>query len=107
MKEGRNEALLILEDLWNGRVTPFDRTYPKGGACAKLAHEGSEYLHEFIKELSPEGKKAFDKYYDTETQLMAISERDSFIKGVRIGAQFVLDVLGEYRSPMPQIDECV
>ena len=99
--------MLILEDLWDGKVAPAERGFPKGGACAKLAHEGSEYLHEFIKELSPEGKKAFDKYYDTVTQLMAISERDSFIKGVRIGAQFVLDVLGEYRSPMPQLDECV
>lgn len=99
--------MLILEDLWDGKVAPAERGIPKGGTYSKLAHEGGKYLDEVLKELSPAGKKAFDKYYDTETQLMAISERDCFIKGVRIGAQFALDVLGEYRSPMPQLDECV
>ena len=99
--------MLILEDLWDGKVAPSERGFPKGGEYSRLARQGGEYLDAFIKELSPEGKKAFDNYYDTETRLMAISERDCFIKGVRIGAQFILDVLGEYRSPMPQIGECV
>ena len=99
--------MLILEDLWDGKVAPSERECPKDKEYSRLAHEGSKYLDEVLKELSHAGKKAFDQYYDTETQLMAISERDCFIKGVRIGAQFVLDVLGEYRSPMPQIGECV
>ena len=97
--------MLLLEDLWEGKINPSERGYPKGGEVAKITHEVNEYLHTFLKELSPAGKTTFDNYYDKSIDLQSIAERDSFIRGVRIGARFVLDVLGEYRSPMPQTDE--
>lgn len=97
--------MLLLEDLWEGKINPSERGYPKGGEVAKITHEANGYLHEFLKELSSSGKDAFDHYYDKSIDLQSIAERDSFIRGVRIGARFVLDVLGEYRSPMPQTDE--
>ena len=97
--------MLILEDLWEGKVTPSERGYRKNEEVAKITHEANKYLDEFLKELSPEGEQAFDNYYNKSMDIQIIAERDSFIRGVRIGAQFILDVLSEYRSPMPQTNE--
>ena len=99
--------MYVLDDLWKGKISPHERGYQKNGEYARLTHEGNEFLHAFLKELSPEGREAFEKYFDRNYECQYISEKDCFVRGVRIGAQFVLDVLGEYRSPMPQIDECV
>lgn len=52
--------MLILEDLWDGKVAPSEREYPKDKEYSKLAREGGKYLDEVLKELSPAGKKAFD-----------------------------------------------
>ena len=55
------------------------------------------------RELSAEGQAAFDEYCKKEQQLTDISEQDAFIKGVRIGAQFVLDIYGEYDAQLLHI----
>lgn len=62
-------------------------------------------MERFRKELSPEGKKALDEFFNKEMQLADISEQDAFVRGVRIGARFILDVIGEYRSQLPQVNE--
>ena len=39
---------------------------------------------------------------DKHVVLSSISEEDTFIRGFRIGAQFILDVVGDYKSQLPQ-----
>lgn len=45
----------------------------------------------------------FDRFCQSEVQLSVIVEQDAFIRGVRIGAQFILDVIGTYDSQLPQM----
>ena len=54
--------MLLLEDLWEGKITPSERGYQKDGEVAKITHEANGYLNEVLKELSSSGKDAFDNY---------------------------------------------
>lgn len=93
--------MYLLDELWKGKITPDERAVREGSPYKKINRESIEYLNAFYEELSAEGKKAFDLFFQKELELADISERDTFIRGVRIGARFILDVLGEYNSQLP------
>lgn len=95
--------MMILEELWKGNIAPIERAVLKNSEYQKISHEAIEIMNEFNKELSAKGLAAFDEYCDKKMQLTSISEQDAFIKGVRLGAQLILDILGEYPSQLPQI----
>ena len=95
--------MLILEKLWNGEITPFEREILEKSEYQKISRRTTELQKAIYKELSAEGKTAFDEYCEKEQQLTDISEQDAFIKGVRIGAKLILDILGEYDSQLPQL----
>lgn len=99
--------MFMIDDLWNGRFTPSERTIRKGSHYQKVSVQGTEYLEVFHKELSPEGKKAFDDYYSSQMELWGLSEQDAFTQGIRFGVRLMLDVVGEYRSDLPMMGECV
>ena len=59
----------------------------------------------FWKDLTPEGKKAFNAYYEKQMEMANIAEEDSFVRGVRFGAGLILDVVSDYRSQLPLMTE--
>ena len=97
--------MFVLEDIWYGNVTPSDRRIREGSHYQKTSHQAAEYLQTFRNELSPEGKKVFDDYYRTQMELGEISEKDAYFRGIRLGVQIVLDVIGNYRSDLPLVAE--
>ena len=92
--------MYILEELWAGKFSPVDRAIQEGSPYQKISKESAVWMEAFRKELSPDGKTAFDRYYNSQMALWDISEKDAFIRGVRLGAGFILDVLGEYKSQL-------
>ena len=97
--------MYILKDLWCGRIHPSERRYLPDSEYGKINHEATQHMHAFCAELSKDGKRAFESYCNAEMQLADISEQDSFIRGVRMGVRFILDAIGEYQMPLPQITE--
>lgn len=95
--------MLILEKLWNGEIAPWERAVQENSEYETLSRRTAELQSMIYKELSAEARAIFDEYNDKEEQLADISEQDAFIKGVRIGAQFILDIINEYPSSLPQI----
>ena len=93
--------MYILEDLWNGDITPSERVIRTGSQYAQLQKQLVAAEEDFRKELSPEGKAAYDTFCRKQAELSEISECDCFIRGVRIGARLLLDIVGDYPSQMP------
>ena len=93
--------MYILEDLWNGNVAPSERFIRSGSPYAELQKQMVAAEDAFRKELSPEGKQAYEEFCRKQAGMAEIAECDSFIRGVRFGARFLLDVIGEYDSQMP------
>ena len=97
--------MYLLRDLWYGNVTPGERFGRRGSEYMKLTKEATEMMDRLIAELSPEGAKLLEELLDKQIVLHSITEEDIFIRGVRIGAQFILDVVGDYKSQLPQMGD--
>lgn len=93
--------MYILKDLWNGDITPSERVIRTGSQYAQLQKQLVAAEEDFRKELSPEGKAAYDTFCRKQAELSEISECDCFIRGVRIGARLLLDIMADYPSQMP------
>ena len=93
--------MYILEDLWNGNVAPADRVIRAGSEYAQLQKQLVAAEEDFRKELSPDGKAAYDTFCRKQAELSEISECDCFIRGVRIGARLLLDIVADYPSQTP------
>ena len=93
--------MYILEELWNGNVAPADRVIRTGSQYAQLQKQLGAAEEDFRKELSPEGKAAYDTFCRKQAELSEISECDCFIRGVRVGARLLLDIVADYPSQTP------
>ena len=93
--------MYILEDLWNGDITPSERVIRTGSQYAQLQKQLVAAEEDFRKELSPEGKAAYDTFCRKLAELSEISECDCFIRGVRVGARLLLDIVADYPSQTP------
>ena len=97
--------MYVLEDLWNGGFSPSERLFRDGSRYAELMHLTTDDQDVFWKDLTPEGKKAFNAYYQKQMEMANIAEEDSFVRGVRFGVGLILDVVGDYRSQLPLMSE--
>ena len=59
-------------------------------------------MDQLTAKLPPECSELLENLMDKHVVLSSISEEDTFIRGFRIGAQFILDVVGDYKSQLPQ-----
>ena len=93
--------MYILDELWNGNITPSERVIRTGSQYAQLQKQLVAAEDDFRKELSLEGKAAYDTFCRKQAELSEISECDCFIRGVRIGARLLLDIVADYPSQTP------
>ena len=73
----------ILEDLWFGNISPWERPFRKDGAYAELLA------------LNDEEKEIFEKFADCTTEMHDLTEREAFVKGFTIGARIIIEVLAQ------------
>ncbi len=97
--------MYLLSDLWYGNVNPCERYAINNSEYKKARKEANESMDRLMELLSPEAKTLLETVLDKHLILTSISEEDTFIRGVRIGAQFILDVIGDYKSQLPQMGE--
>ena len=102
---GKEKTMYILKNLWYGNVNPGERFSRLGSEYKKVAAEANTYMELLAAEMTPKGAEYLEKLLDKNMVLSSISEEDAFIRGVRIGAQFILDVVSDYKSQLPSVDE--
>jgi len=88
----------VLSNLWSEYFSPETKRPKAGSECCGIANRLAEKRAELIGLLPEDGKRAFEVFERAQTTLAAFSEEDTFIKGFRLGAQTMLDILGEYHG---------
>ena len=56
--------------------------------------KNNKTYHKFIDSLSPEQSELYDDYYWAQVEENAISDREYFSKGMRLGAALMMELLG-------------
>ena len=83
----------ILEDLWFGNISPWERPFRKDGAYAELLALVIRHQEDLNGRLNDEEKEIFEKFSECSTEMHDLTEREAFVKGFTIGAQIVIAVL--------------
>lgn len=92
--------MYILHELWRGNLSLSDRDVPKGSRYARALAKATEQETAFCDLLSPEQRKEYNTLCNHQTELLTLSEEDSFIMGFRLGAKLMLDIQGDPKAPL-------
>ena len=83
----------ILEDLWFGNISPWERPFNKDSAYAELLALVIRHQEDLNGRLNDEEKEIFEKFSECSTEMHDLTERETFVKGFTIGAQIIIAVL--------------
>ena len=83
----------ILEDLWFGNISPWERTFKKDGAYAELLALVIRHQEDLRSRLNDEEKEIFEKFVDCTTEMHDLTEREAFVKGFTLGAKIIIAVM--------------
>ena len=83
----------ILEDLWFGNISLWERPFKKDSAYAELLALVIRHQEDLLSRLNDEEKEIFEKYADCSTEMHDLTEREAFIKGFTLGARIIIEVL--------------
>ena len=83
----------ILEDLWFGNISPWERPFKKDSAYAELLALVIRHQEDLNGRLNDEEKEIFEKYADCSTGMHDLTERETFVKGFTLGAKIIIEVL--------------
>ncbi len=83
----------ILEDLWFGNISPWERPFKKDSEYAELLVLVVRHQEDLLGRLNDEEKEIFEKYADCTTEMHDLNERIAFIKGFTLGARILIEVM--------------
>lgn len=83
----------ILEDLWFGNISPWERPFKKNSAYAELLALVLRHQEDLLGRLNDEEKEIFEKYADCTSEMHDLTEREAFIKEFTIGTRIVIEAM--------------
>ena len=89
----RRQNINILEDLWFGNISAWERPFKKDSAYAELLALVVRHQEDLLGRLNDEEKEIFEKFSECSTEMHDLTEREAFVKGFTIGAQIIIAVL--------------
>ncbi len=96
----------ILEDIYYDRLSMNAQMYRPGSKYDKAISEVTRLEDRLQKLLPPEHSQDLKDYSNACADLASISKLDDFIKGFRLGAQVMLEVLRPEEPSLIPIDSC-
>ena len=83
----------ILEDLWFGNISTWERPFKKNSAYAELLVLVVRHQENLLGRLNEEEKETFEKYADCSSEMHDLTEREAFVKGFTLGARIIIEVM--------------
>ncbi len=96
--------MYVLKELWRGNIIPMERSVRPGSDYKKTSLELCEQIDRLLETLTPEGKKRWEAISNLRSDLTLMGEEDAFIYGFRLGAEMIMDVVGEYKGQFVQTE---
>jgi len=88
----------ILEDLWFGNISPWERPFKKDSAYAELLALVIRHQEDLNRRLNDEEKEIFEKFSECSTEMHDLTEREAFVKGFTLGVKIIFEVMTNTRE---------
>ena len=83
----------ILEDLWFGNISPWERPLKRDSTYAELLALVIRHQDDLLGRLNDEEKEIFEKFSECSTEMHDLTEREAFIKGFTLGVRIIIEVM--------------
>ena len=90
--------MYILEKLWREGLSPSERYVKKSSEYQRLMVKLCDTGEALQKMLPEDGKALLEQYDEVQRSVIILSEEETFITAFRMGAQMILDVIGDYQG---------
>ena len=95
MVTGGDENEKMIDELWDGEISPQDTLISDNQEYRELQHRQSQNKAELLEALSDEQKELLEKFCATEIELNGISEREAFTAGFKIAMRLAAEAFYE------------
>lgn len=93
----------VIEELWYGKIRPFERSVKQCGEYAIVQEKIAELEHQLTALLPETDRNLVEEFCDRHSECESISEQDSFVRGFQLGVRLLLAAAGEYDSSFIQL----
>ena len=80
----------ILEEFWYGNINPMERPFQRQRRFDKAFRMLTKNEEKLLETLNEQEKELFDKFKTCYDEMIQITECQTFIKGFKLGARFVI-----------------
>ena len=84
----------ILEDLWYGKVIPWQMGI-QSEQYKSLMAQIAEDEEKLLGLLSEEAKVVYEQLMNHQSEAVALEQREAFIRNFKLGVRFALEVMDE------------
>lgn len=82
----------VIEKLWSGEIYAFEQIHPTTQAYREAIAAVSRIGGLLSEMLSDDGKKLLEEYHDAMITMGTELQRESYIEGVKLGANFIMEL---------------
>ncbi len=80
----------ILEEFWYGNINPVERPFQRQRTFDKAFRLLAKNEEKLLETLNEQEKETFEKIRGCQDEMIQITECQTFIKGFKLGARFVM-----------------
>ena len=81
----------ILEEFYYGNIDPHERYFKKETAFLGLLRLATKNEDALAATLTEQQKESFEKYMTIYAEMSDFAERESFIRGFKLGLRFMIE----------------
>ncbi len=90
----------ILEDLYFGNITPYERHMAPGSELKRAAERVVHYESQLMEQLDENERTILTKLIQSQQDIDSISALENFILGFRLGARIMVECLDDNDGDM-------
>ena len=83
----------VLEQLYIGNVRPGERSFKRNSQYSRALNETVKAGDALTESLNEDQKALFEAYMDAQREVNILTDCETFIYGLKLGAKLMLDVL--------------
>ena len=83
----------ILEELWNGYLSPSDLQFRQDSTYADLLSYIIRHEKDLQDRRNDEEKEIFEKFTECSNEMYGIAEREAFARGFVLGTRIIIEVM--------------
>ncbi len=88
----------ILDDLYYGNISPFERHTDRNPACRELQGYITRHMETLRKTLDADGRQTLEKLDACLSEFESMCEKGAFTEGFCLGARIMIEVMDYGKS---------